>query len=169
MNKQEGIEIKSFNFKDDGHIPNNPNYSLLLYENVLNSQDDIKEIFSQNDWYGAWNGTVATYHHYHSNTHEVLAVVSGWENLQLGGEKGVEVKVTKGDVIVLPAGTGHKLIDKSPEFGVVGTYPDGIKYDFCYGKEEERPEKIENIQNVPVPDTDPLFGTSGPLFSFWRR
>ncbi|MBO0994440.1 cupin domain-containing protein [Bacillus sp. SD088] len=79
---------------------------------------------------------MATYHHYHSNTHEVLAVVSGWANLQLGGEKGVEVKVTKGDVIVLPAGTGHKLIEKSPEFGVVGAYPNGNKYDFCYGKED---------------------------------
>lgn len=167
MKQSENVEIKSLQFKDDGSIPNNPAYPLLLYKDVITSTDDVKAILTENNWLGAWRGGVASFHHYHSNTHEVLVVVSGKAQLQLGGEQGEQVQVEQGDTAILPAGVGHKLLEGSTDFAVIGAYPNGKSYDFCYGKAEERHENVENIKNVPLHDTDPLFGERGPLFSYW--
>ncbi|MFD1416110.1 cupin domain-containing protein [Oceanobacillus jeddahense] len=167
MKQSENVKIKSLQFKDDGSIPNNPTYPLLLYKDVITSEGEAKSALTENNWLGAWRGSVAPFHHYHSNTHEVLTVVDGKAQLQLGGEQGDQVQVEQGDTVVLPAGVGHKLLEASSDFAVIGAYPNGKSYDFCYGKAEERPENLENIKNVPLPDTDPLFGEDGPLFSYW--
>ncbi|WP_080873490.1 cupin domain-containing protein [Oceanobacillus timonensis] len=169
MKQPEDIQIKFLHFKDDGAIPNNPSYPLLLYKDVITSGDDAKAVLTENNWLGAWRGSVAPFHHYHSNSHEVLIVVSGSAQLHLGGEQGNQVQAEQGDTVILPAGVGHKLLDGSTDFAVIGAYPNGKRYDFCYGKAEERPANVTNIKNVPLPDTDPLFGKNGPLFSYWRN
>ncbi|WP_078060131.1 MULTISPECIES: cupin domain-containing protein [Gracilibacillus] len=167
MKKAENMEMKSFLYENDGFIPNHPSYPLLLYKKVLTSEDDPKHILTHNNWLGAWQGTVAPFHHFHSNTHEVLVVTNGTALLQLGGERGDKVQVEQGDVVILPAGFGHKLLESSVDFAVIGAYPNGKSYDFCYGNESNRSEQIENIKHVPLPDADPLFGEKGPLFSYW--
>ncbi|QQK74473.1 hypothetical protein HUG15_01845 [Salicibibacter cibarius] len=167
MKPSKDIAIEPLKYDDDGSIPNHPSYPLLLYKNVMTSEDDPKDVFAQNNWLGAWRGSVAPYHHYHSNSHEVLVVSSGSALLQLGGEQGAEVNIQQDDTVILPAGFGHKRLEASDDFEVIGAYPNGQSYDFCYGYADERPEKLENIKKVPLPDTDPLFGESGPLFSYW--
>jgi uncharacterized protein YjlB len=37
------------------------------------------------------------------------------------------------------------------------------------GEKGERPEVLENIRNVPLPESDPLFGEGGPLLGYWSR
>ncbi|SDI45387.1 hypothetical protein SAMN04488123_102233, partial [Natribacillus halophilus] len=59
---------------------------------------------------------------------------------------------------ILPAGFGHKRLEASDDFQVIGVYPNGQNYDFCYGYADERPEKLENIKQVPLPGDDLLFG-----------
>ncbi|MGH3107135.1 MAG: hypothetical protein ACRDN7_00900, partial [Rubrobacter sp.] len=55
-------------------------------------------------------------------------------------------------------------------FSVVGAYPRGQEsYDLRTGEEGERPEVLENIRNVPLPASDPLFGENGPLTQRWSR
>jgi uncharacterized protein YjlB len=50
----------------------------------------------------------------------------------------------------------------------VGAYPKGQEnYDMNYGKEGERPQTDKNIANVPRPDTDPVYGSEGPLLKKW--
>ena len=168
MRKATEIEITPLKHPDDGMIPNHPFYPLLHYKNVIEENDDTEKRLSDNNWRGIWKGGVAPYHHYHSITHEVIVVDSGTARLHLGGEEGTKVKVEAGDVAVIPAGFGHKNIDSSPDFAVYGAYPDGKEYDFCYGKKEEREEKLKNIRNVPIPDNDPVFGADGPLFKYWK-
>jgi uncharacterized protein YjlB len=78
-------------FKDDGGIPNSA-LPLLIYRQAftLGSSDlaaAIEEHFARNDWTGSWRASVFPFHHYHSATHEVLAVYRGTATLQFGGEK----------------------------------------------------------------------------------
>ncbi|GAB2546893.1 cupin domain-containing protein [Gracilibacillus alcaliphilus] len=169
MKKPEDITIESLKFGDNGSIPNHPTYSLLLYKNVMTFDDNPKDVLTKNKWLDAWRGSVAPYHHYHSNSHEALIVADGAAILQVGGEQGQQVHVEQGDAIILPAGFGHKLIESNADFAVIGAYPNGQSYDFCYGKADERPEKLANIKKVPLPEADPVFGKVGPLFSYWAE
>ena len=167
MKQSADIDIKTFKFKDDGSIPNHPSYPLLVYKNVLTAKDDPTNILAKNNWLGVWRGSVFPYHHYHSNSHEVLVVIRGSGLLQLGGKLGAKITVQQGDAMILPAGFGHRLIGGSIDFEVIGAYPNGQKYDFCTGDPNERSKNLENIRKVPLPDNDPLFGENGPLFTYW--
>ncbi|WP_031546413.1 cupin domain-containing protein [Salinicoccus luteus] len=168
MKRAEDIEIIPIKVEDDGKIPNHPDFPLLIYKNVFEDGDDILTILNANGWSGEWLGSVHPFHHYHSNTHEVLAVKKGHATLQLGGEQGEVVEAEKGDVIILPAGYGHKKLEASNDYANYGAYPGGASFDMCYGKPEERPEKVENIKQVPMPGCDPVFGMNG-LFNYWRK
>jgi len=159
--------------KDDGIFPNNRDCPLIIYKGALLLQpgDDesaIKKVFEQNGWSNAWVDGIYDYHHYHSVTHEVLGVYCGTADLKLGGPHGVCVELTRGDVIIIPAGVAHKCEKSSEDFSVVGAYPDGKDYDMNYGRDGERPKSDENIKQVPVPDKDPVYGANGPLMQSWK-
>jgi uncharacterized protein YjlB len=124
--------------------------------------------FASNNWVNSWRWGVYAFHHYHSNTHEVLGVFSGSAELLLGGDQGQKVKVQAGDVIVIPAGVGHKCIWHDSDFTVVGAYPNGVDQDMNKGKESERPRADEKIASVPFPDEDPLFGKNEGLVKIWK-
>ena len=158
--------------KDDGVIPNSA-LPLLLYEGALklpegNSAALIEQLLEVNRWSGSWRNGIYPYHHYHSTTHEVLAVFNGTATVRFGGEQGMTQTVRAGDVVIIPAGVAHKNLGASADFAVVGAYPAGRHYDMCYGKASERPRADEIIARVPLPDTDPIYGTNGPLFEHWR-
>ncbi|WNB90845.1 cupin domain-containing protein [Bacillus sp. NEB1478] len=162
-------DVKTLFFSDDGKIPNHPSWPVLLYVGALNEvPEDALNVFEVNGWSNGWENGVFDYHHYHSNTHEVLAVISGEAVIQLGGEEGVPLEISEGDVIILPAGTGHKKISASNDFKVAGAYPNGMEHDLKKGLADDRPEVLDNIMLVPFPDTDPVFGKEGPMFELWK-
>ncbi len=74
-----------------------------------------------------------------------------------------------GDVVVLPAGTGHQGLCSSAELCVIGAYPKAGKYDLCRGSKAEHAKAIAAIPNVPLPETDPVYGNDGPLLTLWRK
>ena len=88
--------------------------------------------------------------------------------MQFGGENGPKLGVEAGDVVLIPAGVAHRNHSCSQDFRVVGAYPPGQSWDMNYGKEAERPAADQNIRQVPVPDTDPVYGDKGPLMEFWK-
>lgn len=168
----QDIQPKSFSFKDDGSIPNS-SYPLLLYHDVFalrgsKGADWLEEKFASHHWNNTWRWGVYPFHHYHSNTHEVLGVFSGSALLHLGGEKGEKVKVEAGDIIIIPAGVGHKCISHSNDFTVVGAYPNSMEPDLNRGEKGERPGTDKNIAAVPFPSTDPLLGKEGGLMTIWK-
>jgi uncharacterized protein YjlB len=94
-------------------------------------------------------------------------VYSGSALLHLGGEQGEKVKVEAGDIIVIPAGVGHKNLG-SDDLGIVGAYEKGRNWDINKGKPEERPNVDKNIATVPFPETDPVTGKTGGLMEVWK-
>lgn len=127
------------------------------------------ETFNRNNWLNSWTNGIFDYHHFHSNAHEVLGVVSGFATVRIGGKQGQDLRINQGDVIVLPAGTGHKRINASDEFKICGAYPEGMEPDTKTGKKVEYLKVLENIKRVPFPSLDPIFGVNGPLIEIWNN
>lgn len=112
-----------------------------------------------------WRYTMYNTTHFHSTTHEVLCISSGCAKLCFGGEANdgrVEPVVRKGDVVVVPAGVGHRLLeDQGGGFQMVGSYPNGCNWDMCYGKEGEE-NKVKGIEQLGWFKKDPVYGEKGP-------
>jgi uncharacterized protein YjlB len=167
------IQPRTIFFKDDGVIPNSK-YPVLLYHRVrdLNARDpasQVQEHFASYDWTNSWVNGIYTFHHYHSTSHEVLGIYRGSASVRLGGEKGQTFTVQAGDVLVIPAGVGHKNLGSSEDFGVIGAYPGGRQWDLLTGQPGERPKADENIAALPIPETDPVYGPIGPLGKLWHQ
>jgi uncharacterized protein YjlB len=165
-------DVLAVELKDDGVTPNNK-LPLVVYRRAVSVSEDepahvFEELFESNGWVDSWRNGIYPYQHYHSTAHEVLGIYRGSAKVQLGGEHGVIHDVRAGDVIVIPAGVAHKNLGSSPDFGVVGAYPEGQEMDMNYGKPNERPRAIENITHVTLPKMDPVFGENGPLIEKWR-
>jgi uncharacterized protein YjlB len=165
--------VRAVLLKDDGLIPNNRRLPLLIYKAALELTENdpagfVERLLSSHQWGGTWRNGIYSYHHYHSTAHEVLAVYCGSVDVQLGGERGIHESLAKGDVLVIPAGVGHKNLGSSKDFAVVGAYPAGQNWDICYGKASERPRADKNIERVSLPVADPIYGDGGPLMKHWR-
>ena len=166
--------IESPILRDNGAIPNNIRLPLLVYRRALRVPANdpagaFEQIFAHWNWRGQWRNGIYPFHHYHSTSHEVLGVYAGQATVRLGGEgdAGVTTILRAGDAVVIPAGVGHCNLGSSADFGVVGAYPDGRKWDLLRGHVGERPQADVNIAHVPLPANDPLYGPRGPLRVFW--
>jgi uncharacterized protein YjlB len=169
-------EILTFLFKDSGSIPNNPALPVVIYKRIAPADmgsatamaDWFEALWPQHGWQAAWRYGVYTFPHYHSTAHEILGVYRGQATIRLGAATGVTVLGEAGDVLVLPAGTGHENLGSSRDFHVVGGYPMGQTPDLLRGAPRERPAALERIARVPLPASDPLRGAAGPLMKAWQ-
>jgi uncharacterized protein YjlB len=157
-------------FEDDGIVPNSK-YPLLRYRRSFSERKDkgaewLEQKFLSNNWSNSWRNGIFDFQHYHSIAHEVLGIYSGEALVLLGGDKGKKVNVEAGDIIVIPAGVGHKNLG-SHDLGVVGAYPNGMPVDIIRCQPGDRPRTDKNIAVVPFPDTDPFFGGGG-LKELWK-
>lgn len=161
-----------YHLKDDGVFPNNA-LPVIVYKRVLDlpalfASNTVRKIFRDNNWKNSWKSGVFTYHHYHSNTHEVLGIIKGKSTLLLGGEHGLKIEVSKGDVLIIPAGVAHKNLGKENQITCIGAYPEGTNYDILYGKKDERPAADAAIKKLIKPLTDPVFGIKGGIAEHWK-
>lgn len=119
------VQVAYHALKDDGTIPNNEKLPLLVYQAALKLPEDdpaaiCETLFAANGWRGSWRNGIYSFHHYHSSAHEVLGICRGNARVQFGGEPGVILSVRRGDVVVIPAGVGHKNLGASQDLWVVG-------------------------------------------------
>ncbi len=157
-------------FEDDGKIPNNK-FPLIIYRNAFEDRDGrgalwLEKKFASNNWTNSWRNGIYAFHHYHSTSHEVLGIYAGSALVHLGGEQGEQVEIQAGDIIIIPAGVGHKNLG-SKGLGVVGAYPDGRSWDMNRGLPGERPAADRNIEALPIPGKDPLLGSQSGLVKIW--
>lgn len=131
------VEVKKYHLPPTALIPNSP-YPLLHYRGVLDvktncTPEQVYDLFLSNGWQTQWifryGSTQSS--HYHSQTHECMAVLSGTATIRFGvadtdadmeknthgsgrEEGGVELHAEAGDVFILPAGLAHKTFDTTP-------------------------------------------------------
>lgn len=166
---------KSFVLKMNGFFPNS-SLPVIVYEKAFElpgqknvAAEFIQKIFAKHDWKNSWKDGIYDFHHYHSTTHECIGICKGEAVIVLGGPNGKRIMVKAGDVMILPAGTGHMCKDSSEDFLCVGAYPEGKDYDMNYGTAVEFQNAIKNISALPIPETDPVFGKKGELQMLWVR
>jgi uncharacterized protein YjlB len=155
-----------------GAIPNHPRWPLLVYPRAVAIEGAdpaiaFEELFQRNRWPAAWRNGVFPFHHFHTNAHEALGIYSGEVTVQFGGEGGVTVTAQPGDVIVLPAGTGHKKLSSHGMLGVVGAYPAGQQPNMRTPLLSSARRSARDVAGVPLPECDPVYGRTGGLFAHW--
>ena len=166
---------EAYTFEDDGRIPNS-SLPLLIYHAVLGGDAGgargrdagpaaYEDLFAGHGWLGAWRDGIFPFHHFHSTAHEVLGIAAGSADVILGGPQGRHFHLAAGDVVVLPAGTGHCNAGSSADLLVVGAYPNGMRWDLRRGDPAEHDEVLANIARVPLPDDDPV--GDGKLIELW--
>lgn len=147
-----------------GEIPNNPRLPVLLHRAALPSGDPAaaEALFRRHGWPPAWRNGIYDYPHYHPDAHEALAIAAGQVRVRLGGEAGVVIALAAGDVVVLPAGTGHQNLGSSEDLLVVGAYPPGAEPEEFTGLPGQRAEAEPRIAATPDPPSDPVTGAAYP-------
>lgn len=147
------MRLETWHAPPGEEIPNHPSFAVLLYREV---EGDPRALFAEHGWGGSWVDGVFDFHHFHSTSHEVLGVLSGVATLELGGPQGQSFEVSAGDVVVLPAGTGHRRATARDGFRVVGAYPAGQEdYDLLRSADDAARSRIAG---VPLPEQDPVGG-----------
>lgn len=171
-NADKGVEV--IRLAANGAIPNNPARPLLLYRGAIAIEGGhpavpFEKRFAANGWSGGWRNGIYSRHHYHATAHEVLGIARGEARVRFGGEGGPVVAVKAGDVVVVPAGVGHKNEGASPDLLVVGAYAGGRRADMHTDERDDRPRVDERVAAVPVPSADPIHGADGPLVRYWGQ
>lgn len=163
------MQPETHRFEDDGAIPNS-RLPVLIFHSVAAAGEagSCEELFDSNGWVPDWRDGIFSFHHFHSIAHEVLGIVAGSATVKLGGPGGRSFEIGRGDVLVLPAGTGHCNEGSSGDLLVIGAYPDGMPWDIRRGDPSEHDEVVANIERVPLPRADPVEGLDGPLTELWR-
>ncbi|API88005.1 hypothetical protein BKP56_01050 [Marinilactibacillus sp. 15R] len=169
--------IEQILLKEDQPYPNSM-LPVLFYpgafREILETDEPAQngiDLFEEHGYANAWVDGIFPYHHFHSNTHEVLACISGEASVQLGGSNGKIIKFTTGDVVLLPAGTAHKRVKASKDFKIIGAYPDGKNYNTYRSEDVTSDEQYQRlkqeIKNVPVPTLDPVQSKGGAVKKYW--
>jgi uncharacterized protein YjlB len=136
-------KARSIRLADDGLVPNNPKWPLVVYRSPVRLVDSLdpaaifEELFARNGWGGSWR-------------------------------KGRKIELKAGDVAILPAGTGHQRLFGSRDLLVVGAYPPSGQYDEFGASKAEHDRAVAAIAEVKPPAADPVYGRNGPLNRLWR-
>ncbi len=166
MTHHTRIEPRALRLEPEAAVPNNPDLPVLLYKGAVPADAGaIEARLAANGWPAQWRDGIFAYHHWHAEGHEVLALARGAARVVLGGPGGPELELEAGDVVVLPAGTGHCRVDGGGDLLVVGGYPPGQTGDIRRdpGTAEER----ARLRHLPFPASDPVTGPDGPLPRLW--
>lgn len=134
LTPKSSLKLSSHQIPAHNLIPNTSiqSHPLLVYHSCFPSSATPSNIESHLKSIGVivpqWRYSMYQTTHFHSTTHEVLVISKGAATLLFGGEENpekVEVKVEKGDAIIVPAGVGHRLLEGDLE--MVGSYPKEAK------------------------------------------
>lgn len=153
-------------------IPNNPRFATLVYRQISAdpepaSPELIENRLTQRGWKPAWRYGIYDFPHFHSTTHEVVAIYRGRATVRLGHTAGGDFEVAAGDVILIPAGVGHECLKASADFHAVGAYPFGFSPDMITEAPADPGTVNRRIARIARPDCDPIGGRNAPMLERW--
>jgi uncharacterized protein YjlB len=167
-------DVQAFRFEDDGETPNNPRLPLVVYRAALDlvgapdPAAPFERVFAKHGWGDGWRNGIYPFLHFHTATHEVLGIARGRAIVEFGGAQGQVLTVEAGDVVILPAGTGHRRVEASGDLLVVGAYPRNASFDQKRPGQVDHNKAVRAIAAVPLPQMDPVHGHEGPLMTLWK-
>lgn len=145
-------------------IPNSDR-PLLALDSAIERLDataaKVERRFAENGWQGTWTYTVFDYWHFHVEGHEVLACVAGQASIGFGGNDargGIAITMKPGDVVIVPAGVGHKRLEGTPNFQVTGAYPPGQNGRITRAGAMSVDDARHAVSRLSDPATHPLNG-----------
>jgi uncharacterized protein YjlB len=111
-----GAGVTALWFGASDWVPNNARLPALLYRNAIpdvgpDRATACEALFRRNGWPPQWRNGIYAFHHYHSTAHEALGCAAGTASVLAGGPHGEPIELRLGDCLLLPAGTGHCLLD----------------------------------------------------------
>lgn len=157
------MAIESYQSGPRGRVPNS-RFPLLVYRNAVpgGGEEHVKNRFVQNGWLNNWlYPGIYEYSHFHSTTHECLGCASGWMDIVIFGKGGEKVRLSAGDILLMPAGVSHEMVGYSDDVMMVGGYPDGRDWDNVqeeFLSEENFRAAAKRIMMLPIPSRDPANG-----------
>jgi uncharacterized protein YjlB len=82
------------------------------------------------------------------------------------GEGGwTHLRISTGDVVVIPAGVSHQMVAQSDDIHMCGGYPNGRDWDDiqeAFLSDEDYRHACKRIMMLPIPDRDPATGEPMP-------
>ena len=144
-------------------IPNHPRFPVIVYRGVEAVTDAEARARCSPSTAGAargWRACSSSTTSTRPRTRRSRCV-AGRATIELGGPQGEAFEVAAGDVLVLPAGTGHRRATPRNGFTVVGAYPPGQEdYDLLRDDltDAELEAARERIAALGPPPQDPVGG-----------
>ena len=154
------MRLETWQAPPGDRIPNNPRFPVLVYRGVeaVTGAEAARKLFAEHGWGGSWVASVFDFHHFHSTSHEALASSRARRRSSSAARRGEAFEVAAGDVLVLPAGTGHRRATPRDGFSVVGAYPPGQE-DYDLLREDVSDAELaaarERIANLGPPPRGP--------------
>jgi uncharacterized protein YjlB len=165
------MRSETFLLDASGAMPNHPRFPVVLHHGVVEGEGEpaaaaLEALFTVNGWPPQWRDGIYDFDHYHTRGHEALGCAAGSARVLLGGPAGREVAFAPGDVVVLPAGTGHRRLRASRDFLIVGAYPPGQYADIC--REPPTADMLARIAALPAPASDPAGRQRDGVAAVWK-
>ena len=163
------MQLQEFHFGAADGIPNSPLPLLLIPAGLAEAVADgtVENTIRENGWSGTWVLPVFDYWHYHTTGHEVLVGFRGSGQIGFGGEHGHAIEMAPGDVVLIPAGVGHKRLKASPDFAVLGAYPPGQDGAIVRAGDKDLDTARNEISRLKLPGRDPVTGRTPGLLEPW--
>jgi uncharacterized protein YjlB len=82
------MDLETWHAPPGERIPNHPCFPVLIYHGVdaaARGPQAARSLFAEHGWGGSWVDGIFDFHHFHSTSHEALAVVEGGAVVELGG------------------------------------------------------------------------------------